>query len=244
MTEIRLPMIDSDTEAGQLIQIRSYLYQLAEQLNLAFGRVEDEEKTANITYGSQAVSQSASSIEKAQAANTFNQVKGLIIKSADVVTALSEEISKKLNGLYVAQSEYGTFKETTEATLTATSKALEIEFSNNQEIDADSNGVKYAKLHTTDAWVKIGLIAEDTSPIYGIEIGQIDATQEDTNKRLAHFTADGIKLYGDEKDAIATISESSIKISRAEIGREILLGGYTINVERNNGIVFKWIGGV
>lgn len=256
MFDIRLPNIDGQTETEQLAQIRSYLYQFAEQLNLAFNGLEDDDKSANITYGSQAVSQSASAIEKTQADNTFSQVKGLIIKSADVIEALTEEISKTLKGKYVAQSEFGTFKETTEAHYSATDKALEIKFSNNQDIDADSNNVEYTKLKTTDAWVKIGLIDYDvnSNPSYGVEIGQIIEDKDESGNPIdkevacARYTAEGIQLFDKLEDAYGNqipsveINGEYMSIKRMKVGKTIHLGGYRIDVERNNGIVFKWEG--
>ena len=40
MIDIRLPKITGKTEKEQLLQIKSYLYQLAEQLQVAFNGME------------------------------------------------------------------------------------------------------------------------------------------------------------------------------------------------------------
>lgn len=244
--EIRLPQINSNTNKGQLTQIKSYLYQLAEQLNWALANVDDTAGTSDnfVQSGSAITSFSNYSPEDAQAANTFNSIKGLIIKSADIVDAFYEEISKKLIGQYVAQSEYGTFKEATEATLTATSKALEIKFTNGQEIDADGNTIEYTAIRSTDAWAKVGILDyENSFPIYGMEIGQYDTDGTQTEKKYARYTSSGVYLYDESGVEVVEISKEVLRITKAEISKSLSLGGYIINVESNDGIVFKWQGG-
>ena len=76
---IRLPNITENTERGQLLQVKSYLYQLVEQLNLALTDVERVASSAVTT----AKASSAASAEKDSQA-TFNSIKALIIKSADI----------------------------------------------------------------------------------------------------------------------------------------------------------------
>ena len=44
---IRLPSINGATEAEQIAQIKSYLYQLAQQLNWLFSTIGTDEKTAS-----------------------------------------------------------------------------------------------------------------------------------------------------------------------------------------------------
>ena len=247
--EIRLPNINGQTEAEQLAQIRSYLYQFAEQLNLAFGRLEEDEKSANITYGSQAVSQSASAVEKAQVDNTFSEIKGLLIKSADFVEAFNEEITKTLNGQYVAKSEFGTFIEDTQANLYANSKAVGVKFKDEQYVESDASNIEYTAVRSANAWAKVGLLGyeEDGDPIYGMEIGQINTSQGDganePEKKMARYTSSGIELYGDESVPVAIITEDYIKITNAIFKNSVILGGYKMVVDTDNGIEFKWVGG-
>jgi hypothetical protein len=111
MINIRLPNITGKTEAEQLAQIKSYLYQFAGQLQFALSTVET-------VGGSNVVAQRSSAFgepAKEDPVSTFNQLKGLIIKSAEIVHAYYEKIDSllKLSGDYTAISEFGTFKEQT-----------------------------------------------------------------------------------------------------------------------------------
>ena len=42
--QIRLPKIDGATDKEQLVQIKSYLRQLAEELNMAFAAIDNNKK--------------------------------------------------------------------------------------------------------------------------------------------------------------------------------------------------------
>ena len=112
-SEIRLPNITATTDAGKLQQVQSYLFQLVEQLNIAL-------KSVDSAAGSNVVMETASStgVKREQETQaSFNSIKALIIKSADIVNAYYDKISEKLTGEYVAQSEFGTYQEITEQTI-------------------------------------------------------------------------------------------------------------------------------
>ena len=135
---IRYPNIIGKTDAQKLDQMRSYLHQLADELNYQL------DKTGNIGsgYPSSAVDESALAkpVKKDDAISNFNDIKALIIKSADIVDAYYEEINKKLEGQYVAESDFGTYKEETQAQLTASSNQIKsvVEKQETIEIDMDT----------------------------------------------------------------------------------------------------------
>ena len=139
MIDIRLPNITASTERGQLEQIRSYLYQLAQQLNWAMENVD--KKADDATKRIEATTQQKDAVEQAQA--TFSEVKSLIIKSADIVNAYYEEISHRLEGVYVAEASFpgGSAKFIQETTLNmeANSTNINLLFDNTQTIE-DSVG--------------------------------------------------------------------------------------------------------
>ena len=108
--ELRFPMITGTTEKEQLTQIKSYLHQLVEQLQWSLNNID----TVQIQYiKSPTKSESSKKTDEKGTQATFDALKPLIIKSAEIVEAYYEEITEKLEGLYVAQSEFGTFKEQT-----------------------------------------------------------------------------------------------------------------------------------
>ena len=138
--DLRLPNI-SGNEREQLVQIRSYLYQLIPQLQFALNNVSTSNTqvvtttprsllpSSNNGYGLSTITDDDNT---AQA--TFNSIKSLIIKSADIVEAYYEEINKKLESIYVAQSDFGDYAEKTSQEIEATSTSTTQRFENIQII--------------------------------------------------------------------------------------------------------------
>ena len=140
--ELRMPNITGN-EQEQLVQIRSYLYQIIPQLQWALNNVG----TTGVNNAQGAAPQATknatpSSFTPVSAETTFAKLKPLIIKSADIVEAYYEEINRRLEGIYVAESDFGTFVEKTEQTIESNSRYMEQEFSNVQVIMTDVVEVK------------------------------------------------------------------------------------------------------
>lgn len=240
MIDIRLPNITATTERGQLEQIRSYLYQFAEQLSWALATIEDKADSVSQQIAPAGKRDAA---EEAQA--TFAEVKSMIIKSADIVNSYYEQINRRLDGVYVAESDFGTYKQETSATLTANSTDIALLFDNTQSLRTDASGTTIVG---SEAWCKIGVLDYETSgfPIYGMEIGQVnnqDGTQ--ASKRFAQYRSDGVHLYDQNGIEVVTISDYTLRITNARVNSlqvttEAKVGGYIISTE--NGLAFKWGG--
>ena len=246
--EIRLPSITGASDHERLEQTRRYLYGLAEQLNFALNNMEksSDEKVQLIK------NQMSAPITEEEAQNNFNSVKALIIKSADIVSAYSEEITKRLDGLYVAESEFGTFKEETSAQMSENSTGITTLFENTQTIQSDVNSVKSVinsdedgtTILGADAWVKVGLLEYDSAtgfPIYGMEIGQVNEQNGQTvSRKFAQYRSDGVHLYDENGIKVALISQGLLHITKAEVEISLKLGGYLLDT--TNGIAHKWVG--
>ena len=129
--DIRLPQF-SGTEKEQLSQIRSYLYQLAGQLQWALKNVDTSSTVIVQSLPKSLAPSETVGVKESEA--TFASIKSLIIKSAEIVDAYYEEISKKLTSVYVAQSDFGTFKQWTEQEIEQTSTSTTQKFENLQII--------------------------------------------------------------------------------------------------------------
>ena len=232
---IRMPNITGATEEARLQQMQSYLHQLAEQLNWALN-------TINLGGNSETKTTTSSSNGAKDSLSTFNDIKGLIIKSADIVEAYSEAISKKLEGVYVAQSDFGVFAEQTTAELVANSKYIEQMYSNIQSIVAD-----VSTLMEVNAHIKSGLLYYDEigMPVYGLEIGQrsqVDG-QEVFNK-YARFTSEKLTFYDSNDNEVAYISDKKLFITDVEVSGSYRIGGFIDVVDVSTGeIITKWVGG-
>ena len=117
--------------------LRGYLVQLIDQLQWAMGNIDTME--ASLTPSAQAKlsplqTESQSSITSQDAQSVFASIKALIIKSAEIVNAYSEEISKKLVSEYEAYSDFGAFLENVEHNIKANADGITNSFTNIQVV--------------------------------------------------------------------------------------------------------------
>lgn len=236
--DIRLPNINGRTDSEQLAQIRSYLYQFASHLQWALGAVE----TSNGSNTSVPTTKPSVSAKKDGTSN-FNEIKGLIIKSADIVNAYYEKIDEllKLSGDYTAQSEFGTFVEKTNNKLSAYNDKIEQNVSSIQSI-YDENGNIRAEL-LVNGHIFSGIIeyAKDGEAIVGIEIGQTTKVDGvDTFNKFARFTAERLEFYDAtiQNEPVAYISNYMLVITNAWVKGNLKLGG-GFELDTSNGIALR-----
>lgn len=138
MIDLRLPNITGATEREQLQQTKSYLHQLVEQLNWALNNIDTQSNTAVVTPTARSLAPAASvSPSQSDPQATFASIKSLIIKSAEIVEAYYDEINTRLEGLYVAQSDFGTYVEQTNALIEANSKGITQTYTNVQTLQSN-----------------------------------------------------------------------------------------------------------
>ena len=237
--DFRFPNITGATEKERLSQVESYLYQFVEQLQWAMNNIAQDQVTQAATPSNA----SASSASKPMDANTtFDAIKPLIIKSADIVKAYYDEISSRLEGEYVAESDFGTFKEQTSQDIVENSTKIEQFFSNMQEITTDIENINFTLL-AVNAHIKSGLLYEDEDgvPVYGLEIGQknyLDGVE--VFNKYARFTSDRLTFYDQNDTEVAYISNYKLYITHAEVTGTLKLGGFLIDTSK--GFTLKWVG--
>ena len=130
--DLRLPNITGPTDKERLDKMQRYLYQMVEQLQWALQNVDTTNSAVVTTVAKSQLPMGVNTPSDPQA--TFNSIKSLIIKSADIVTAYYDEISSRLEGTYVAESDFGTYKQETSQDIVETSTNLNRVFNNIQEI--------------------------------------------------------------------------------------------------------------
>lgn len=190
MIDIRQPNITAKTTREQVLQMRSYLYQLSQQLNWALNTVSGGSSGENVVLPQGMADSGGGGTDPAA---TFAAIKGLIIKSTDIVNAYSESISQKLEGKYVAQSDFGEYREETAALITGNSKNISQMFSNHQTI-----------LMNMDA------MQGDTRSLTG-RVEQLDADAQGTEGRLENLETDAAGL----RDATAKLEQNTSGLSGA-----------------------------
>ena len=242
---IRIPNITATNPTEQIRQVHSYLYQVVEQLNWALNNLDSINSTDNQAAIVTPTAQAEAPVE------TFNSIKGLIIKSADIVKAYYEEIDNllKLSGEYVAEASFpegsATFVQNTNNTLSANSESITQFYTNMQEILSDIESIN-KQLIDVSAYIKSGLLdtEDDGTPIYGLEIGQkTNKNGEVVFNQYARFTANKLSFFDSNGYLAAYISDKKLFIDNVEINISFTMGGFVDLVQLDGSIVTKWIGG-
>lgn len=239
--QIRTPNITAGTDRERLMQIQSYLYQMAQQLQWAFDTIQTGGASEPSGYQNPKAQGSAG---QNTSQDTFAGLKDLIIKSADIVNAFYAQINKRLEGVYVAQSDFGTYREATAADIQASNTSINQLFTNQREISATVEEL-YNQSVGTSAYLKSGLLHEGENgiPVYGLEIGQtnsVDGTS--VFDKFARFTADRLSFFDSNDVEVAFISDYKLYITNAEISGSLRLSG-RFKIYYNGGLAFQWIGG-
>lgn len=256
MIDLRLPEINtSGNPAQQIASLQSYLYQMQQQLQYALETVEKESSETAKAIAANAVSASEKSLNKSPQ-NTFNQIKSLIINSADIVSKYEEVIRRSLQSEFAAKSDFGDFRQWAENRIEANSTGISQNFSNVQQLSADLNGGisriedalnaidgELTELYETTACISSGVLYYDDEgfPVYGIYIGQKNIRNgEQVFDKFAMFSADRLSFFDSSGVEVAYISDEKLHITNAEISGNLKLGKY--NISTANGIAFKWVG--
>lgn len=243
--DFRLPNI-TGTDREQLAQIRSYLYQFVPQLQWALNNLGNTGTVNYVVQQAPRTSSTSSQGSSFDAEVAFGSLKPLIIKSADIVQAYYEEISSRLSGQYVAESDFGVFREDTEQKISQSSTDIEQAFSNIQQILTAIDNLNFT-LAEANAYIRSGHLCYDDNsiPVYGLEIGQ-DNTIDGVKvfSKFARFTADRLSFYDQNDTEVAYISDYKLYINDVQIRGSLQEGGYKDFVNSSGGIVTKWVGGV
>ena len=246
--DLRFPNITGATPAEQMLQMQGYLHQLVEQLNWALNTVESAQ-SGNPTPAVWVRPGAVTSAMEAE--NTFNSIKALIIKSADIVKAYETTILSNFNGKYFADSDFGTYLEETNRKVEENSKGVTEVYTNVQTItNADGTGsldVLKDDVRTTNAYIRRGLLYYDKntgSAVYGMEVGE--TSKDGMFLKYARFISDRLSFFDVNDNEVAYIGAgclyvngTSVFIGKAVFQGEIQLGGY--KTDTTDGLAWTWI---
>ena len=250
---LQYPNITGKTPVEQIFQLRSFLIQLVDQLNIE----ESSGETAaqqNKKTGTQAAGGTAQdNAQGASPVGTFNQIKSLIIKSADIVNAYYEEINRRLEGEYVAQSEFGTYKYQISQDITETADGIERAFSSIKQIEGDLKQVNEtsANIRSGRLFVvgeenlesELGQNLPEGTEVYGVEVGQVtEVDGVETFNKFARFTAYGMTLYDSNGTLSAYITDNRLNIPNAVINNSITRGGFVETIYADGSSAERWVG--
>ena len=226
----------------QLVRQYSYLFQMAQQLNVALGQLES---------GGTAVPSGGTAAPAAEREQQYQTLKSMIVKTADTVQRRMDQLSAKLTGEYVAASEFGTYVERLNAYLEANPEALTQYYSFCSDLQANTDAVSAAfgqYKAETEGYIRTGIVGYNGSiPIYGVAVGQgltvtdVDGeTVVDQNNFRATFTAQRLSFWQDANE-VAYVSNNRLYITNITVLEGVTLGQWQITTA--SGLAFRWIGG-
>lgn len=224
----------------------AYLFQMAQQLNLALGQLE--------SGGTGAASGGGTSTHQGTArkeSTGYQELKSLIVKTARLVKRQMEQLSARLEGEYVAVSDFGTYVERLSAYLEANPEALTQYYSFFADLQASTETVSAAfeqyRLET-EGYIRTGIVCYDGAvPQYGVAVGQnlicreVDGeTVVEQNDFRATFTASKLSFWQDASE-VAYVSNNRLYITNITVLEGMSIGEWEISSE--NGLVIRWMGG-
>lgn len=222
--DIRLPVINAQTERGQLEQMRSYLYQFAEQLKYAVDIIDGNTMTMSSQVKSVVGAVETPTDEQKQ--KQFANLKNLIISSADIVNSYTEKVEYALTGKYEAlSSDFGEYWAETRKTVVETAENLTEYYDKLESIDAWKQN--------TSAYIRTGYLYDDTNgvPIYGVEVGQatVDENGNPKYEGMSRFTPTKTSFYDAYGNEMATLSNQELVINGIVCRGAFYIGNFMID---------------
>ena len=235
--DLRFPNITGTTPTEQMAQMQSYLHQLVQQLNWALNTVGEAQSgnTSNVV-----INTPSEDISPKEAEDTFNSIKALIIKSADIVKAYEETIYSDFQGKYFADSDFGTYVEDTSRSVVENSKYVQDTYTNVQTLTDKVNGLE-EDVRTTNAYIKRGLLGydENGNAIYGVEVGETN--QDGAYMKYARFKSDRLSFFDANSNEVAYIGNGCLYIlGTSRFIGDVFFGEY--KADTSDGLAFTWIG--
>ena len=245
MMTLPLPAAPAGTVQEQAAQQYSYLVQMAQQLNLALGQLEELGSGAGAESARrQAGAYSEQAQEAARAAEEqYDTLRSMILKTAEQVEKTTEELTARLKEEYVASSDFGSYVAKLSAYLEANPQAMTQYYSFFSDLQANVEKVDAA------GYIRTGIVYYDGAvPVYGVAVGQDLTCREIDGQRVveqsnfrAVFTASRLSFWQDATE-VAYVSNNRLYITNITVLGAIAVGQWSVEAAEG-GLAFRWIGG-
>ena len=224
MIDFRLPNITGATPQEQMAQMQSYMRQFVEQLQWALNSINNVQPSESTTTQPKET-KSVTAAFPYDPTSSFAALKPLIIKSAEIVNAYYDKISTRLEGVFVASSDFGAFQEQTAQDILSNSTEIVQAFTNVQEVRTGLVGNIEA---ITDVVAALDTNLQDTKE--GVENNLHAITGE-----IGQLETDIIAYKDDIDNSLRDIEESMVEINSVlvEVNANIRSG---LLYEDDNGI--------
>ncbi len=241
----------------QIREISSYLFRLSEMLNVALNNLTENNFSSAAEVSGNKANKVQGQGQGVDLVTSYNELRGLISNTAQVVNVEIKRLQTELEQQYVAvSSDWGTFQENISSTIEATAESVVQSYNYDSELQSlheQASGFSAYKI-STEGYIRQGFVDRDENniPIVGIAIGQglkstavtvngIEYQQIDSTASCAFYTATKVsfRINGQE---VAYVSNRKLYIGDVEITGSVVLGSKW-SISTNNGLTIKWIGG-
>lgn len=240
MIDLRQPNITGN-DHEMLLALKSYLFQLREQLQYAFddlsahgvGGSESGGTAMNVVQQTVVQNQGGGVVTQSPL-ELFNSIKSYIITSGEVVDAYYNKIDAMIleNRRYVAENDFGTYKKDVQKDIAVVDGKLQLTDTKVEQIEGTfSTGKNYAEVIRSQGYARIGFIGDsgtttDTSDDeYGMEIGTIEGVGENAKHTgYAKFSTKETALYDRNGTKAAWIDQNSLNGGNVVASESIKLG--------------------
>lgn len=219
------PPVLQGSEQVQLQQLSGYLYTLSSKLNEALmaASVQEEKETKELQRaGKQAEAQQRSA--------EYTTLKGMIVKTAEIVRTEMDELQTTLHAETIAISEdLGTLETELEQRIRATAEGVLQDFEQSQTVTDIRTNTQYRE--TTSHYIYSGILDQTTGTV-GIAIGDgVTAKDAQGNTvlvdeaKVATFTADRMSFWKGTTE-VAYFSSGKFYITNGEITNNLQIGNF------------------
>lgn len=247
-----MPASPAGSLRQQVMQQYAYLFQMAQQLNLALEQLEQAGSGTVRAAGAASGGGAAGGTKLAAADRQYQKLRSMIVKTADQVRHTREELTARLQEEYVAVSDFGSYVASLSAYLEANPEAVTQYYSFFSDLKADVETVDAAFRHykvDTEGYIRTGIVSYDGAvPVYGVAVGQdlvcreVDGEQVvEQNNFRAVFTATRLSFWQDATE-VAYVSNNRLYITNITVLGGIAIGDWSVEAAES-GLAFRWIGG-
>lgn len=236
-------LIGSDPQA-----LYSYLYRMAEQLNVALGELE-----GGGVDGSARLPAAPHLPAIAQTAQ--DELKALIVNTAETLHREMDRLETVLRSDYAAVSnQWGVYKEQMHNTITATAEGIVQQYgftADIESLEAQASGFAQYRI-STEGFIRQGFLERNAAgvPIIGIAIGQgltgietvVDGQRVlelDETQSCAFYTAERVSFRIGGRE-VAYLSNRRLYVADVQVTGGIWLGKWLL--DGSDGLMVKYIG--
>ena len=189
---LRPPSQGIGSTEEKLRSLYSYLFQMTDELNHALNNMR--EGGGEAAYRAISSASTGGGAKGSQAANAYQQLKALIIKTATEVTATTTRIVNEMASEYIASSEYGSYYEYLKKVTEETADGSLMTWESEQGVIHGEDEYR-AK---SDVFIKVGIVKyhDDGTVDAGIIIGRrLHAVTETLSDGTEQIHVEGDDIY-------------------------------------------------